>query len=94
MDTTDGSITVDAGGAITATDVVAVSGDSVTLSTTTGGVVATLVPEPMQYQLQQLPEILLSVPLPQQLVRLGSLQQPDRSMMPQMIIPQTLQQEG
>ena len=45
IDTTDGSITVDAGGLITATDVVAAggSGDSVTLSTTTGGAVATLV---------------------------------------------------
>ena len=45
MDTNDGSIAVDLGGAITATDVVAAggSGDSVTLSTTTGGVVATLV---------------------------------------------------
>mgnify|MGYP007000147002 len=45
LDTTDGSITVSAGGALTATDVVAGggTGDSVTLSTTTGGAVATLV---------------------------------------------------
>ena len=44
VDTVDGAITVTAAGLITATDVVAAgSGDSVTLSTTTGGAVATLV---------------------------------------------------